>query len=717
MRSSQRRKREVKGGPGLIYALFYRRKKVEEAAEKKPEDPMLKFYKDAWEKTKNKQNVPQPPKVVLEALKYLRWDIDPRAITVAAKMAALYLGVLGIVLAAVVIYMNGYWEYFAFWYPDWTPDYVFEALSEPLFILSLLFPVILALIGYYMFLYYPVSAQEAVLRETVVEMPRVVGYMVMSMRLVPNLEKAVEFASQHGEGVLTEELKDILWNVQLGVYESIENAIDQFAYKWGERLEELKHALMRIRASVIESDDAKRYVLLDNALAEVVQGAKERMLDQANKLYMPAMQLFYVGVFLPLLLFIVLPVGAAFSGAPVGTAPVMATLYNIVLPLVVFFFARSVINRRPPIHVNPSIPDRLVENYEKKKKQAMAVSAIIFLVLFGVGYALHISLDWTKERIAIDYCGSSDCLEGLPEEKLEYILGYYDMTPYWLIYGFFIAVAFAVAFYLYFITKEKLEIQKEILRMEDEFKDAVYVLASRMGEGKPLETALDAVMEMMPTASISKLFQRVSYNVKTMGLTLEDALFNPVFGALKDVPSKMLHRAFRLLVHAVSLGTELAAKALLTFSEQLRNEFMIKRAIKEKLSEISTMMNAMAYLVAPVVLGITVALEQVIMASLAGMGQQQYEIPEDVAAQLGFSVPQVGAVQNVASPTEYLVIVGIYVIELTCLLVYFSTYLQEGPDRLRLLRNLAIALPVATLLFVLSAWGSLTLVQGVMSGG
>ncbi len=718
MRSSRGgRQSSQSSGPGLIYALFYRRKVEEKRLEKRKEDSMLTFYRDVWKRTKNREKVPQPPKQVLDALRYLRWDVDPRAIVAAARTASMYLLLLGLLLSGLILYTTDALGYFAFWDPLWTPDLLLEALGDMGVVFALFLPILLYAAGYYFFLYYPVSAADAILRGTVVEMPRLVGYLVMSMRLVPNLEKAVEFASRHGGGVLTEELREILWNVQLGMYESIESAIDQFAYKWGEKLEELKHALMRIRASVMEADDAKRFVLLDSALSEVVQGAKERMLDEANKLYMPSMQLFYVGVFLPLLLFIVFPVGAAFSGSDLGSVWVMAPLYNVFLPLVVFMFARSVIGRRPPIYTNPQIPDRLVKDYNAKKRRALLYSLAVFSLLLALGYVLHLGLDWTLERIAVEYCGSPDCLAGMDQEKLDYILSQYDMTPYWLIYGGFLAFAAAVAVYLFIITRDKLEIQKNVMRMEDEFKDAVYVLASRMGEGKPLETALDAVNEMMPGSSIARLFQRIAYNVKTMGLTLEDAVFNPIFGALRDVPSDVLQRAFRLVVHAVSLGTELAAKALLTFSEQLRNEFMIKRAIREKLAEIATMMNAMAFLVAPVVLGITVALEQVIVASLIGMGGTEVEIPEEVSTQLGFAVPKMqAATANIASPAEFLVIVGVYVLEITALLVYFSTYLQEGPDRLRLLRNLAIALPVATLLFVLSSWGSLSLVQGMMGG-
>ncbi len=698
-RSSQRRS-GVLEGPGLIYLLFQRRVRREEKKGKEKEDPVLQMYKRARVGKK------RPPKEVERAIEFLGWDIHPNQVPEAAKAFAMQLGILGLVLTGVMIY---------FVYPDLLaePAYFMDYLTDPMFLFTLFLPIILYFAGYYFILLYPTSAMNTMFRKELPQLPRIVGYLAMSMKLVPNLEKAVSFAAEHAEGRIAEELKKALWNTQIGVYSSIEEAIDKIAYKWGLMSEEFKHALMRIRASVLEGEEAKRYILLDNAVNEIIQGVKEKMLAYASKLYMPSMQLFYLGVFLPLLLLIIIPVGAAFSSSPIANPIVLALLYNLVLPVAVFLLAKNVLSQRPAVYSVPDVPDELIEGYKRIKSQAIMAALFVLVISVSLGYLLHLALDWTEEKVELDYCGYRGCLSTLPPDYREDLLREYDVTPYWLIYGLLFGIVASISVYLLLLYRPKKKLQDETRAMESEFKDAIYVLASRMGEGKPLESALEAVVDTMPEAKITRIFRRLSYNVNTLGLTLEEAVFSPIFGALRDVPSKMLRDAMKIVVDAVNLGTELASKALLTLSEQLRNEESVVKAIREKMSEIAVMMSTMAFLVAPIVLGITVALQQVIMKSMAGF-ETESELPPEIQNQLGFSLPQAQEVQ-LPSPEVFLLIVGIYVIEVVALLIWFSSNIREGEDKIGTMLAIAKFLPIAVLLFILTSWASLSMVKGMLA--
>ena len=50
--------------------------------------------------------------------------------------------------------------------------------------------------------------------------------------------------------------------------------------------------------------------------------------------------------------------------------------------------------------------------------------------------------------------------------------------------------------------KEKLQIKYS--KMEDEFKDALYVVASRLGENKPIEIAMANTQEFLPKSIVAK---------------------------------------------------------------------------------------------------------------------------------------------------------------------------------------------------------------------
>ncbi len=719
---SERRKRDrgAKFGPGLIYDLFYRKRQRKEEEKETPDyqkfvDMCIQTYRKVG-KTK-KINV---SKDLRDAIEFLGWELPPEAVVVTAQQYAVYGALAGAILSIFMLYGLGY-----IGFPP-SMDMLYSFLNflsmDPMLWVILAFPLVFGVVVYYSIISYPVSVARSTFQRDLLPSLRVVGNIVLSMKLVPNLEKAIAFSVEHGEGFLAEMLKQLLWDLQLGMYASAEEGLDKVAYRIGRYSDEFKHAMMRIRTSLLEADDAKRYVLLDGALREVVDGVKNRMVAAASSLYSPSIQLFYLGVFLPLLLFIVIPVWSAFSpNNPFGNPIVVVIVYNVVLPAATYYFAKSILSKRPQAYTAPEIPDRLVKNFEIKRRNAILSAIAIFIITMGVAYYLHILLDNSVEKILVSagVCpvdAVRSCMESMTQEEIEYYTQGIDLTPYSLIFGSLLAVTLAIAYYLYTITQDKLRIQQEVMEIEREFKDAVYVLASRMGEGKPLESALDAVSENMPESKIASVFERISYNVKQLGLTIEEAIFSPVFGVLRDLPSKRLHDAMRLVVAATSLGTELASRALAALSEQLRNEETVVQRIREKTGEIAAMMFAMAYFVGPIVMGITVALEKVIVSSVASV-----TIPEgqtEALSELGLGGVQLPTGLESKGPAlpdwVFIATVGVYTLEITALLVWFATYLHDGPNRVTLYRKLAIALVVAAVLFIASAWVSVSLVQGMM---
>jgi len=50
------------------------------------------------------------------------------------------------------------------------------------------------------------------------------------MKLVPNLEKAVEFGAEHGQGKIADDLKKVIWDTQLGIYNTLSEGLDAMAY-------------------------------------------------------------------------------------------------------------------------------------------------------------------------------------------------------------------------------------------------------------------------------------------------------------------------------------------------------------------------------------------------------------------------------------------------------------------------------------------------------
>jgi len=659
-------------------------------------------------------------------------------------------------------------------------------------ILGLVALILFGMIGMvvYMIYGYPINAADEEKNRALTYVPEMVGYMIMSMKLVPNLEKAIEFSAKHGKGKVADDFKKLIWDFQIGVYSSISEGLDMLAYRWGKYSTELKESMMRIRASVMEPSESKRYQILDKTMMEVLESVKEKMGDYARSLNQPSVMLFYIGVLLPLLLVIILPVGSAFSGMPFATAPVLFAIYCIGIPFMAFTFAKGVVKKRPPTYEPPEITDNFVGLPKKwmmkfgsggADVRVIAIFILIAGVLLGATLSYEgfppkdlmpkdpetnlpvfqlLAPDKQYAEIFAEY--GSDYFEkvldlyiiqigdplpgyGVKEGRLYKSLiaqGAYstaldtervvlkkeleitskpknDPTKYIFWSGLLFTIALLVSFILYYRNIYKRNAQLQIVQMEDEFKESMYMIASRMGENKPVENALKQAKEFLPNLLISKrIFGKTVENIELMGLPLETAVFDPVYGAMKGIPSKTLTTAMRLLVDSVTLGVEVASRTLMSLSLQMENMDKVNKALSDMVSDVTTTMQTMALFIAPMVLGITTALQKVVIMTLASVVAS----PEAMGAQDASSTIASSGVGNVvgnagnigsifkvsidsfksfATPRDYLIIIGIYVALIVIILTFFTTKIKEDNSLLFKI-NLAKSLPIAMAVYLVT---------------
>ncbi|MCR4335761.1 MAG: hypothetical protein NUV57_04465, partial [archaeon] len=643
------------------------------------------------------------------------------------------------------------------------------------------FPFILGALGaVYYFQMYPSIAAKKEQTKALTYVPEIMGYMVMSIKLVPNLEKAIEFAAVHGKGKIANDFKNLIWETQIGIHNSLSEGLDALAYRWGKYSEEFKRALMRIRASVIENTEAKRYALLDQTMSEMLESIRIKMEQYARELSQPSTMLFYIGVLLPLLLIIILPVGSSFSGAPLANPLVLFLIYNIVIPLITVVFAYNLLESRPPTYNPPKIPDDypgLLPKWKIKVSGAnvdarfLAILVLIFglittSVLSTQGFPPKflygsddpnlkyqiISPDRTKEQVLTsagfqanhydtDYPANvgkvfnlilatklpnvdpdnpesfDDAVEKakketISQEKLFFSKGENDIAPYKMVFGFLISFSLCLYILFYLSNKQKRKIQLDVQEMETEFKDSLYVIASRMAENKPIEDAMKHVQEFLPDLKISKLvFAKTLDNIKLLGMPLEQAVFDKKYGSIANIPSTIIFSSMRMLVDSVQLGVNVAARTMISLSIQLQNAEKVNNTLKILVSDITGTMKTMTLFIAPIVLGITTSLQRIVIvtiSSLAASGTQNSLSNIDAGGAAGsfssmsasgFISPE--AIAGIATPTEFILIVAFYIIELVAIMVYFTTKIEED-NNLLVQMNIARYLPVAVIIFVLS---------------
>ncbi len=659
-----------------------RRRKSRQEKQGKNENWFVRFARSAAKYVKAKKEFSKEEYSL--ALNFLGWDLEPREVN-AAPVYGMMLSIIIILPLLLLVAAN-----------------LFLGIPIPLLGIRLPFTiglylllglVMLPFIVSYYLQNYLLSAAKAEKMKSITYIPEIVNYLVMSMKLSPNLEKALEFAAEHGRGKIADDLKKLVWDTRIGVYHSIEEALDDFAYKWGAFSDEFKHALMLIRSSVIEVDEAKRNALLDKAVTETLEGIKESMNKYAADMRQPSIYLYYLGVLLPLMLIIMLPIGAMMARMPIAKAPILVLLYNVLLPLFAFFFAKNILSKKPPVYEPPVIPDNY-PGLPKKGTMRIGKTAVpVIVIAFFLAVLIYFSFAYVLEPL----------LNPVPPvwEKAarEAYFHFFQLA------GAVISIAVFASVMLYGSAADKRKAQKEVMQMEEEFQDSIYIIASRLGENRPMEEAVSYASKFLPKSKTADLFKATYSNIQNLGLTVEKALFDPLYGSLKNVPSDLIRGAMRIVVDSIGLGVQQAARALISLSMQLRDSQKVRESIKASLGEVTSMMKSIAFLIAPLVLGITTALQRIIISALQATAQTQ----QVGGAVSGVSLPMMSLgdasmLSQVPSPFLFMLIMAVYVIEITVILVYFVTHVEEGRNDLALKINLARSIPIALFFFFLAAW-------------
>lgn len=570
---------------------------------------------------------------------------------------------------------------------------------------------LLPLILSYIYLKLPFSLAENEKKLALAYTPEIVNYLVMSMRLTPNLEKAVDFAASHGRGKIAEDLKTVLWRTQLGTYYSVEEGLDELAYRWGPYSEEFKHALMLIRSSVMEADTNRRSEMLERAAADVLEGSKEKMDIYARQLSQPTVYLYYFGILLPLLLAIILPIGGAMTGMDIAKAEYIFVVYNIFIPIGVYLFGSNILGTRPPTYVPPDIPE---DFFSLPRKGIWEVGSfkIPYKTAAIAAFALLVAAGFLVDWFTVSNLSMSE-LQQLPLADRLHIPFFQTSLGLWVgqftISGILLGIALSISIFLLGKYSARKKVQDEVRAMETEFKDALYVLASRLGENRPMEEALRQAVEFLPKSRIaSDVFRKILQNISEMGMTIESAIFDPTFGAVKNYPSEIIRGGMQIMVDSVELGVNVAAKSLLSLSLQIRNQQKIDEMLRKLLSDVTMMLGTMSMFIAPIVLAVVSALQRMVTGAMTSSCASQ-----STATASNAGTSSLGGMSSVsfcpegkdfssisADPATFIMIMGIYTIEIVILLTYFNSQIEDTSNELHTYMSIAYALPIATFLYV-----------------
>ncbi len=555
-------------------------------------------------------------------------------------------------------------------------------IGRPWKILLFTSPVISFSLWYYLGNYPRYRAQE--LGTNIAgAMPGLVGDLAMSLRIHPNMERALEFAAERSEEPMEDELKELLWSLLTRVHCSAEGALMWFAGEWKKWNEDFQHSVQYLSGSMMEGNEEKRIAAIDKGVALIFDGAAKKMNAFAASLESPTALLYFFGILLPLVFIALLPM-LAYVGTSVGALEIFLA-YCAAIPAFVFAWSSNIARRRPITIAQPDIPksfcneDGRISLWRIRLPVAhltsFAAVSLVLLGSFGIGRA-----------------------------------SYFVDPSILAVWG----LALGPSIYLWGTSRRRAKALEEIKEAERNFVVALDYLGNRLGEGRPLEAAMAYTSRDMANNRLGALFEEATTAVSMGGATVRSALFDADHGALNSLPSKLIRSTFEIIVDSSERGSEVAASAVARISSHLENMLRIEDKIREKLSSMVETMRSTAVYFAPFIAGVVVVLQETMNRQLmksklstSNLDVSVFEgyLPFDVSRMPGIMSMLQGAKEPISTGVLQLIL-GVYVLEIIVILTRYVENIRSGGNeistRMEISKNLFLGVAIFTVSIVVS---------------
>jgi hypothetical protein len=315
---------------------------------------------------------------------------------------------------------------------------------------------------------------------------------------------------------------------------------------------------------------------------------------------------------------------------------------------------------------------------------------------------LGLKQDYSFAEIGLSFFGNL--------KLFDYIKGVGPMGLFSLFCSFFIPLSLFLFFSIGYREKSKLliESRNKSKILEGEFTNSLFQLGNRMGDGTPAEIAFGKVSESSKGMATEEFFRITNNNMRSLGFSLEKALFDKRRGAIIYFPSNLISTSMHILIKSVKKGLKVAAESLMSIAEYIKNVNKINERLRDLLAEIISDMKSNMTFLAPLLSGIVVGLAAMITLILSKLA----EIINVASLSGGEELAGIGGIAdllknfNVESlmPPYYLqIIVGVYILEIIFILSRTLVNIDAGKDNLKEVYEISNNLRSAGLLYIIVA--------------
>ncbi len=484
-------------------------------------------------------------------------------------------------------------------------------------------------------------------------------YIVIYMKKDSNLERAILFVANQLPPPLSLDFMKILWDVETGKFSTITESLDFYMTTWKDSEPAFVDAIHLVESSLSEPNNTKAKKILEKATDVITTGVQDNMTHFAHNLKNPIQTVHMLGIVLPLLMLVMLPMVSSFLANAVQ-ATHLIMIYNIILPITVFLLGRKILMTRPG-GVTITSDEQIKQLSGTKtgiiKFGSLGLFALLTVPTFVVLLNLALGASWSLQK--------------------------FDNSVFYLSIIFVFAAGISSYIYYHYKNKNLIQLRNKLASIEDQFSSAIFQLGNRIGENIPTEAAFAKLAESTKGTDVNELFLLINANITQKGMTLESAIFDPDQGAIKSFPSPLIESVMKLLIESSKKSPAVAADSMTTLSLYLQKMHQVKERMYDLLSDSLSSMKMQVSFLAPLMSALVVSLSVLITKVLVNLSDQLETLNSDGAAQagLGTGIGNIFQVDAAIPPFLLQLIIGIYIIQVVYILSYLISGILNGASK------------------------------------
>ncbi len=606
---------------------------------------------------------------------------------------------------------------------------IFYFVSDSFPIITLLVLLILALVSLVYLNRMPIYIATRWRLKASNQMVLCVLYVVIYMKHTSNLEYAIKFAAEHLDVPMSLDLRKVFWDIEVGKYSNIKESLDAYLETWRHHNLEFVTSFHLIESSLYEPTESRRTDLLEKSLNVILEGTYEKMLHYAQDIKGPITTLHMLGVILPILGLVIFPIlGSLLQGFVKWYH--LAILYNIILPAIVFALGMNILSKRPTGYGSSRVAEKVYEKSYNPKTLCIFIAILLFVIgifplLVNVIEKPVFAEGAKCANQDIDLGDSFGCFFGYVQSGDD-VYGPFGIGA--LILSFFIPAAFAFSFGLYYKIKSKkiIQVRNETKELETEFASSLFQLGNRVGDGIPVELAFSKVSQTMEGTPSGSFFRKVDLNIRELGMSVEEAIFNDKNGAILSYPSPLIESSMEILLEGSKKGPTIVSQSLISISNYVDRIHKVAERLKDLLAEVISSMKSQISFLTPAIAGIVIGISAMIVNIIVALNLKLLNFSIEGGAEGGAAAGGLSTIVDLFSingiiPGYYFqIVVGIYVVQLAYVLTILQNGIENGLDKINehylLGKNLIKSFIIYALIAIIVTVLFSTMAQGLLAG-